>query len=360
MKNIIRLCFLMTIFMSFFNCKPKEEEPTIEEDFIVLTIIQDNLSLFDKAGEEGNLILQIPLDTDVSYLNEISDFTTELTFKNIALNDPWLKVRLADGQEGWLYAGGVKFDTKGEGQELAQMVINKRLAHFFGQQNGQMIEQYQQLFNNTETALEFFEMYRLGSDLKDSLNIKLNQIDISENQEIPDLFWMREPLPAMLPMDIDSGAVFYLFFNYGELLTKASETIGEEDDEFIELFTMIYTDSIEYLYPSWHLRTSPISGNSLFGENKHIQILEQLDKIISHSDLFDLSVQNIKTDILNDIFAENHYWHPKEKLLVELEKVIEADFECLSKDEKIALQERMKMFETPSKYEIYVNQRDGE
>ena len=108
------------------------------------------------------------------------------------------------------------------------------------------------------------------------------------------------------------------------------------------------------------MRTSPINGNSLFGENKHIPILEQLDKIISHSDLFALPVQKIKTDLLNDIIAENHYWQPKEKLMVELEKIIHSDFKCLSKDEKIALQERMKMFEAPDKYEILVNQRDGE
>ena len=355
MKKIICICLLF----AFLSCKT-EKKPIVEEEFIVLTITQDELPLLDKAGEAGNLIQQVSSGTEVSYLNEISDFTTELTLKNIAFNDPWLKVRLSDGQEGWLYAAGIQFDKNEQGKELAQSVINKRLAHFFGERNGKMIEKYQALYNNTETALEFSKMFHLGSDLKDSLNVELNQIDISENQEIPDLFWMREPLPAMLPMNIDSGAIFYLFFDYGELLAKANETIGEEDEEFMELFTMIYADSIEYLYPSWHLRTSPISGNSLFGENKHIQILEQLDQIISHSDLFNLFIQHIKTDILNDIIAENYYWHPKEKLLTELEKVIGSDFECLSKDEKIALQERVKMFENPDKYEVYVNQRDGE
>lgn len=362
MKIIIRFYLLFIIFTVFSNCNSKEEPVLEEKELIVLTVIQDKLPLLDKAGEEGKLIEQVPLSTKAFYLNEISDFTTELTLSNVSFNDPWLKVRLADGQEGWLYAGGIKFDTKGKGKgkELAQAVINKRLAHFFGERNGQMIEKYQSLFDNTETALEFSEMYRLGEDLKDSLNVKLNQIDISENQEIPDLFWVDEPLPAMLPMSIDSGAIFYLFFDYGELIGKAIETIGEEDDEFMELFTMIYKDSIEYLYPSWHLRTSPISGSSLFGEDKHIQILEQLDKISSHSDLFNLSIQRIKTALLNDIIAENHYWQPKEKLMAELEKIIQTDFKCLSKDEKIALLERMKMFAEPDKYEIFVNQREGE
>ena len=234
---------MLTILINFSNCKSEEEKPIVEEkELIVLTIIQDELPLLDKAGEEGKSIQLISFGTEVFYLNEISDFTTELTLKNVAFNDPWLKVRLADGQEGWLYAGGIKFDTKGKGKELAQAVINKRLAHFFGVQNGRMIEQYQALFDNTETALEFSKMYELGENLKDSLNVALNQIDISENQEIPDLFWIKEPLPAMLPMNIDSGTIFYLFFDYRELLVKARATIGEEDDEFMELFTMMYTD----------------------------------------------------------------------------------------------------------------------
>jgi hypothetical protein len=354
------LIYLLIIAFFSLNCHTERDpSPTNEKDFISLSIIQDKLPLLDKPGEEGNVIVQLPFKTEVTYLNEISDFTTELTLKNIAFNDPWLKVRLADGQEGWVYAGGVKFDTKGKGKKLAQAVINKRLAHFFGMRNGQMIEKYQQLFENAETALEFAEMYHLAAALKDSLNIAFNKIDVSANHEIPDLFWIEEPLPAILPMNIDSGAAFHLFFDYRIFAAKAATTIGEEDDEFIQLFTLIYTDSIEYLYPSWHLQTWEFGGNSLFGENKHIQILEQMDKISRQGELFAPFVQKIKIELLNDIIAANHYWQPKEKLIAELKKIIAADFKCLSDHDKIALEERMKMFESPKAYQIFVNQRDS-
>jgi hypothetical protein len=41
-----------------------------------------------------------------------------------------------------------------------------------------------------------------------------------------------------------------------------------------------------------------------------------------------------------------------------MNQILKADFELLSKADKIALQERIKMFEAPEKYEILVDGRN--
>lgn len=367
-KKSAHIYLYLCAFLFFVACKNKTqtskttEKTPIITDTVLLTVLQNNLLLLDEAGPTGKELARLPLGTPLYYLNEISDFTTAMTLNNIAFNDPWLKVRLKDTPNtvGWVYAGAVKFDTKGKGVKLSLALINKRLANFFGASAGRKIEAYQKLYGNAETAEEFAKMFQVGKDLRDSLNLNLNQIDISADFQVPDLFWVDEPLPALQPTHVDSSSVFHLFFNFKELAEKARQTIGEQDDEFVELYLMAYSvDSIEYFYPSWFLKTGEMSGSSLFGEGKHLKMLAQIDKILAHSDFFHLLVQDLKIAIVSDIIANNYYWQPKAQLLKETKEILSANFTCISKADEIALQERLKMFEAPKKYEIHVNQREG-
>lgn len=341
--------------------KPTTKTTEVEKKEIINLIIAiDQSKLFSTAGLKGEELVRLPLSENLLYLNELSAFTTAITLNGIPFNEPWLKVQTKGGQIGWIYAGAVKFDETGKGKTLYNAIVRKRLANFFGQNAGQLIESYSQKYNETETAYEFAQLYELGQKLRDTLIVQLNRIDLSETPEVPDLFWIDEPLPALVPTRIVDANMFHLFFDYKELYQKALSTVGKEDEAFVSLFYTMYSlDSIEYFYPSWYIKMNDSPQTySLLGENIHLKMLTQMDNLAIQTDLFHPLLIQIKIKILQDILTNNLYWRNAKDIIKEVNQILKADFELLSKADKIALQERIKMFEKPEKYEILVDGRN--
>lgn len=363
MHQFIKYCFILTFSASFFiQCNNNKDGAPIDvKDSLVLVTTIDDVRIRNKAGENGKEIKRINKSTTLYYLNEISDFTTKVTIQGIQFNDPWLKVQLPDGTQGWVYAGYVKFDTKNKGKALSDAIITKRLANFFGSNAGQLIENYQKLYKEAETSLEFSEMYKVGRELRDTLLVNLQQIDFSQSPEVPDLFWVNEPLPSLVATRLPDGGVgFSLFFDYKELYQKALQTVDKEDDAFVELHYLIYsTDSMEYYYPSWFLPNEAfMGGNSLFGEGIHQKVIAKMDTIMQQGNIFGEAIQNLKNTVLLDIIASNNYWRSQDEVLEELNNIIAAEYELFNPDDKMALQERVKMFQNPSEFDINLNMRD--
>jgi len=357
-RNAIILIFLSSLFV---QCNHKKDGAPIDiKDSLVLVTTTEDVRIRSKAGENGKEIKRIGKSTTLYYLNEISDFTTEVAIQGIQFNEPWLKVQLPDGTQGWIYAGYVKFDTKAKGSDLAKQIITKRLANFFGANAGQLIEQYQKLYKETETSLEFSEMYLVGKQLRDTLLVNLQQINFSESPEIPDLFWVNEPIPALVPTRLPEGGVgFSLFFDYKELYQKALQTVDKQDDAFVKLHFLVYsTDSMEYYYPSWFLPNEAfMGGNSLFGEGIHSKVIAQMDTLMKQGNIFEVAVQELKNMIMMDIVTTNNYWRSQDEVLEELNAIILADYRLFTPDDKLALSQRVKMFQNPSEFEINLNMR---
>lgn len=363
MRQIIKYFIILSFTTSFFiQCKNNKGSAPIDvKDSLVLVTTTDDVRIRSKAGENGKEIKRVSKSTSLYYLNEISDFTTKVTIQGIKFNDPWLKVQLGDGTQGWVYAGYIKFDTKNKGQQLSNAIITKRLANFFGTNAGQLIEKYQKLYKEAETSLEFAEMYKTGQELRDTLIVNLQQIDFSQSPEVPDLFWVNEPLPALVPTRLPEGGVgFSLFFDYKELYKKALQTVDKEDDAFVELNFLVYsTDSMEYYYPSWFLPNEAfMGGNSLFGEGIHQEVIAKLDSMKQQGDIFKLPVESLKNTVLMDIVTNNNYWRGQDEVLEELKNIIAADYSIFNPDDKMALEERVKMFQNPSEFDINLNMRD--
>ncbi len=364
MHQIIKFLFILPVCALFFiQCNHKKDGAPIDvKDSLVLVTTGDNIIIRNKPSINGSKeIRRVKKSTTLYYLNELTDFTQEVTLQGIKFNEPWLKVQLADGTKGWIYAGSVKFDTKGKGAILAQNIITKRLANFFGTNAGQLIEAYQKQYKEAETSLEFAKMYRTGLALRDTLIVNLQQIDFSQSPEVPDLFWVNEPLPALKPARLPEGGVgFSLFYDYKELYEKAQQTVDKEDDAFVELHFLIYaTDSVEYYYPSWYLPNEAfMGGSSLLGEGIHQKVIAKMDSIATQSDIFQEDIQRLKNIVLMDIVVSNNFWRSQEEVLKELNAIIKADYALFNPDDKLALVERVKMFQNPTDFDINLNMRE--
>ena len=77
-----------------------------------LFIWVDKLKLRSEPSLSGTLLTELPLNTQVSFLNETSTFKQKITLDNIEYDERWLKVKTSTGQIGWVYGGGIRLYQK--------------------------------------------------------------------------------------------------------------------------------------------------------------------------------------------------------------------------------------------------------
>lgn len=370
---IIQVTFLLSLITVAPSCNYFQESKRIIEiqaEELVMQIHHLEVIIRDQAGLEGSEVARLSAGDEVVYLGQLSEFTTPISIQGIAFNEPWLKIRTAPKQageatkEGWVYAGSVKFSAEGRGEALSQHIIHRRLGNFFGDNAAKMIDTYSKLYHEAETAQEFADMYRMGLELRDTLTVALHQIDVTASPELPDMFWVDDPIPGLVPTVVD-GSVFHLFYDYKQLAQKAARTVGKEDDGFINLCFDIYNrDSIEYFYPSWFLKTWEFGGSSLLGEGIHTKILTKMNDQLSESFMFSFHINYFKNLLVQDITAGMEYWRDQDSILKELKGIIKISQTngfvgvALQEDDFLALQERVKMFEEPELYDLRLNMRD--
>ncbi len=69
----------------------------------------DKLRLRNAPDTKSAVLGEIKEGEALTFLNKKSDFTQQINLRGKIYDEPWLKVRTADGTEGWIFGGGVKF-----------------------------------------------------------------------------------------------------------------------------------------------------------------------------------------------------------------------------------------------------------
>ena len=106
------------------------------------------------------------------------------------------------------------------------------------------------------------------------------------------------------------------------------------------------------------MQTWDYGGHSLLGQGRHFNLLNEANDLLSKSKLFEKPILELKIEILDDISAEHvTYWEPQEKILEEMKKIISADFDFLTNEDKIILKTRYEQFKKPKANKIEVNHR---
>jgi len=374
MKKISLLLILITAFVA---CETKEtetpstnemqtetnqvieQETIITTDNIELTANLDNVRIRDKAGLTGKDILTVRKDTKLIYLNEMSDFTDAITLRGIAYNDPWLKVKTMQGETGWVYAGVVKFNMTKVPEDFKTQIVTKRLEKVFGNKLVFEIEQYQKAFASVKSDKDFILMYRNAQKLQDKLNkILENTYNMYEVSDFPDLFWIDDAIPLLNAELVAEATMYSLLFNYKQLETAALNTTGLLDDEFVKLLIAKHGGEYESFFAVWFLQTWDYGGYSLLGQGKHVAMMNRMQKLADKTSLFDTEIKEMKNELLEDITNYNQYGEQKEKIIEEINTIINKQYQLISADEIIALKTRLKMFEDPEKHEIQVFLKD--
>lgn len=80
---------------------------TIHVTELYITIDSFNFRTVPKL--DGSVIKKLRLSEKVVYLNEITNFEQKIFVNQNWENEPWVKVRTIEGDDGWVYGAGVSY-----------------------------------------------------------------------------------------------------------------------------------------------------------------------------------------------------------------------------------------------------------
>lgn len=74
-----------------------------------LYISQDSLKFRNYPHLDSTVVNRLPYGTMVEFLGERTRFRQKISLNGQPYNEPWVRIRLAEGENGWIYAGGARF-----------------------------------------------------------------------------------------------------------------------------------------------------------------------------------------------------------------------------------------------------------
>ncbi len=378
MNKLQTTTYLLLIFLTF-SCGSEVSEIETDGDDVNTTVIIpekpastelvaniDYLRLRNSPGTSGETLAMFQKGEVLYDLGEVSDFTTAVELRGVKYNEPWLKVKTREGQEGWIYAGGVYFNTD-EASETMEKLHRKRLASFYGKDIAEDIFDYKASYRKARTEEQFAALIRKGERVTEEVN-SMNEKklpmprEMFSGEEQPDLRWLEEAFPGYILGSAAEGTILYLRRDWKQFAEKADKTRGKAHDDFVDLALMVHgADSIEYDYPAYFMQTWDYGGHSLLGEGKHLAILTAANEMLAkHPGYLEAEIEQIKADLVHDMTASPQgYWYEKERILSEFDKILKAELGILTKNDLTALKEMRKKLEEPEKNEIPVGLRAG-
>jgi hypothetical protein len=86
---------------------PKAAEPAKAGSTLFVSI--DGLKVRKEPGLKGETIEELALYTPVTFLNQKTEWTQEISLGYEKVTDHWVKIRTASGKTGWVFGAGVHF-----------------------------------------------------------------------------------------------------------------------------------------------------------------------------------------------------------------------------------------------------------
>ena len=368
----MRFIYCILFACIFFSCKndktPNQDNSKIQpaksipaEDFkpIELEVYIDDFKMRSGPGVQHDEVVRLKENAVVTYQGEESMNTTEIILRGVKLNATWLKVKTKEGVDGWIYGAGIK-PVKTANKVATKKINQIQMNSFFDKKITDLIKTYDKQWQLSKSSTAFADAYLLGEKVQQEINqVLANKVEIDDPQKLIDMSWLENSFLGYQNSLVAEGTTFNFFKDFKIMFAKAKATEGTEDDDFLTLqFHVNEVDSVEYFYKSWFMQTWDYGGHSLLGQGRHFNLLNEANDLLSKSKLFEKPILELKIEILDDISAEHvTYWEPQEKILEEMKKIISADFDFLTNEDKIILKTRYEQFKKPKANKIEVNHR---
>lgn len=101
---------------SILQMPVEERTRTIRERYTPLYITIDGMNVRSQPKLNASIVTRLKLFDEVIFLNEVTDFQTEVNLGDTTTVAPWVKIKTPKGKVGWVYGAGVNYyKTKLEG-----------------------------------------------------------------------------------------------------------------------------------------------------------------------------------------------------------------------------------------------------
>ncbi|MCH2045063.1 MAG: hypothetical protein MK212_13175 [Saprospiraceae bacterium] len=309
-------------------------------------------------------IKRIQKNDTLIYVNEISAESVKMELEGVEYEEPWLKVITTDdNQELWIFGACVRFDGINN-QELQELVFTKRLGKLFGDKMCREVLTYHREMQNVQTVPAFKKLYTQGNDLRNDLEVYINEhVSKSNSELLPDFFWLDATFAGFLVSYPPQTNEYKIFRDFKHWQKLAQQTPHNDDDLFVEVMLQAYSsDSTEFIFQDWRYELPTGEAYSLLGQGVHSNVLNKIQLALSQDSLhyFRKDLLAIKDLLIDDISLSSHYWSTQESIVEELEEILAKDYPFISGNNRIELQARLKMLRDPQKNDISTNHFEQE
>lgn len=100
---------------------PAEAQPAPYTEGEVVTAWVDGLFVRAQPQQGSEIVTQVAANTPLTYTGEASEAPEVLMLRGVVFEEPWLQVRTATGEQGWVYGGAVqrRGEERGDGYRSA-------------------------------------------------------------------------------------------------------------------------------------------------------------------------------------------------------------------------------------------------
>ena len=339
---------ILLLLLLAFAC---QNEQSIDRQYVV-SVKQASLRAEpDQKSLEIRSLLQGQTLVD---LDEVSSSETQVVMGEDIFQTPWIKVKTDENEVGWVLAWALSPTRNRE-----DWLLQKRLACYFGKNLTVRRNALVKSLPALQAEDQLFNFWMESKALRDTfLTILRRRPELGFQ---PSFNWLNDGLPGFLYQKVGVSEMPYLFADFVFWQQLALKTNGLQDDAYFQTCLVAFQqDSIESFFPSWKFQISDSESASQLGTGRHLEMLQQIDRAMQAGPVFALLLSGFKDQVLEDIFGKNiQYWQPREKILKELDRMLDAAPQCLDAREREALGIRRRMFENPEENGIVVNLRGG-
>jgi len=117
-----RVAYIMTILLLSYACKKNQnsqdlassdsnptEEISAPVDTFFSVMVHD-LRMRSEPNLKSEVLTKLPRESELVFLHERTDFTSEINIGGKSRDEPWYKVQTRDGAfKGWVFGGGIQY-----------------------------------------------------------------------------------------------------------------------------------------------------------------------------------------------------------------------------------------------------------
>lgn len=339
---------ILVFLLCLFACK-QGQAPENQ-----LVVREDHSSLRAEPSEKSREIAPLRKNDGLKDLGEVGPAESRISVAGELVQSPWVKVQTADNQTGWVLAWAIRPDVGPE-----EWLLQKRLRCYVGPTLSEQCNVLTKGFLAVETDEQMAKLWSASQHLRDTLVQLLAKRP--QNEARLQFDWLNDVLPGFLFQKNTENAAPQLFAEFSVWHQKALKTKGLQDDVYFQTSLETFPpDGIESPFPVWVFQLSETGFASQLGKGQHLAMLQKVAENLREAPLFQTQWMQMKEQLLDDVFQPSvRYWQSQEKILQELEQILDLPPACLNAREREALQIRRKMFEDPTSNGIVLDLRSG-